>query len=171
MKGKTKIGIELSKTEMLVIGTEVEIIDILRYGCGILYMCITPSGIRIPIEFHKIDITDYTPFAERNYKNKAIEEAAKEYAESVIDSFGTNGVSNGVSDIKDMIALGFENGTSWLSSQIKSIILDDTLTDGEVIDNISELLLGITHWMPIPSFDEILEANKDVLERIKEKGD
>lgn len=26
-------------------------------------------------------------------------------------------------------------------------------------------------WTPIPSFDEILEANKDVLERIKEKGD
>lgn len=25
-------------------------------------------------------------------------------------------------------------------------------------------------WMPILSFDEILEANKDVLERIKEKG-
>lgn len=100
-----------------------------------------------------------------------LEEAAKEYAESVIDSFGTNGVPNGVSDIKGMIALGFENGASWLSNQIKSIILDDTLTDGEVIDNISELLLGITHWMPIPSFDDILEANKDVLERIKEKGD
>ena len=100
-----------------------------------------------------------------------LEEAAKEYAESVIDSFGANGIPNGVSDIKEMIVLGFENGTSWLSSQIKSIILDDTLTDGEVIDNISELLLGITHWMPIPSFDEILEANRDVLERIKEKGD
>lgn len=26
-------------------------------------------------------------------------------------------------------------------------------------------------WMPIPSFDEILEANRDVLERIKEQGD
>ena len=26
-------------------------------------------------------------------------------------------------------------------------------------------------WMPIPAFDEILEANRDVLERIKEKGD
>ncbi len=26
-------------------------------------------------------------------------------------------------------------------------------------------------WMHIPSFDEILEANRDVLERIKEKGD
>jgi hypothetical protein len=26
-------------------------------------------------------------------------------------------------------------------------------------------------WMPIPSFDDILEANRDVLERIKQKGD
>lgn len=26
-------------------------------------------------------------------------------------------------------------------------------------------------WMPIPSFDEILESNRDVLERIKQKGD
>ena len=29
----------------------------------------------------------------------------------------------------------------------------------------------VPHWRPIQSFDEILEANKDVLERIKEKGD
>lgn len=29
----------------------------------------------------------------------------------------------------------------------------------------------IKAWLHIPSFDEILEANKDVLERIKEKGD
>lgn len=41
-----------------------------------------------------------------------LEEAVREYAESVIDSFGTNRVPNGVSDIKDMIALSFENGTS-----------------------------------------------------------
>lgn len=26
-------------------------------------------------------------------------------------------------------------------------------------------------WMPIQSFDDILEANRDVLERIKDKGD
>lgn len=26
-------------------------------------------------------------------------------------------------------------------------------------------------WQPIPSFDEILEANRDVLERLKQKGD
>ena len=30
---------------------------------------------------------------------------------------------------------------------------------------------AIKAYIPIPSFDEILEANKDVLERIKEKGD
>ncbi len=29
----------------------------------------------------------------------------------------------------------------------------------------------IKAYMPIPSFDQILEANKDVLQRIKEKGD
>lgn len=37
-----------------------------------------------------------------------LEEAAKEYAESVIDSFVANGVPNGVSDIKGMIALGLK---------------------------------------------------------------
>lgn len=30
-----------------------------------------------------------------------------------------------------------------------------------------EVIYGITHYMPIPSFDEILEANKDVLQRLK----
>lgn len=29
----------------------------------------------------------------------------------------------------------------------------------------------VTHWKEIPSFDDILEANRDVLERIKQKGD
>ena len=42
-----------------------------------------------------------------------LEEAVREYAESVINSFGTNGVPNGVSDIKEMIALSFENGSEW----------------------------------------------------------
>ena len=30
---------------------------------------------------------------------------------------------------------------------------------------------NVVAYMPIPSFDEILEANRDVLERIKQKGD
>lgn len=32
-------------------------------------------------------------------------------------------------------------------------------------------LIEVTHWLPFPSFDEILEENKDVLKRIKENGD
>ena len=32
-------------------------------------------------------------------------------------------------------------------------------------------LEDVIAWMSIPSFDEILEANRDILERIKEKGD
>lgn len=38
----------------------------------------------------------------------------------------------------------------------------------ECTSNSSAEYEDITHWMPIPSFDEILEANKDVLKRIKE---
>ena len=46
-----------------------------------------------------------------------------------------------------------------------------SLGEWETGANVNKERLGITHWMPIPSFDGILEANKDVLERIKEKGD
>ena len=43
-------------------------------------------------------------------------------------------------------------------------------TEERVYDTIS--FHGIViYYMPIPSFDEILEANRDVLERIKDKGD
>lgn len=30
-------------------------------------------------------------------------------------------------------------------------------------------LVEVTHWMPIPSFDEIIKANKDVLQRLKNR--
>lgn len=36
--------------------------------------------------------------------------------------------------------------------------------------NVQKDDIKVVCWMPIPSFDEILEANRDVLERIKEKG-
>lgn len=38
------------------------------------------------------------------------------------------------------------------------------LGDGSFVDS-------IIAWLPIPTFDQILEANKDVLQRMKEKGD
>ena len=46
-----------------------------------------------------------------------------------------------------------------------------SLGEWETGANVNEERLGITHWMYIPSFDYILEANRDVLERMKEKGD
>lgn len=36
--------------------------------------------------------------------------------------------------------------------------------------NVQKDDIKVICWMPIPSFDEILKANRDVLERIKEKG-
>lgn len=46
-----------------------------------------------------------------------------------------------------------------------------SLGEWETGANVNKERLGITHYMPIPSFNDILEANRDVLERIKEKGD
>lgn len=37
--------------------------------------------------------------------------------------------------------------------------------------DVTEDDIKVICWFSIPSFDEILEANRDVLERIKEKGD
>ena len=89
--------------------------------------------------------------------------------------------------------INFIQGAEWHAKQIPWISVEERLpetNDGqslyEVIVVTSDRrflvvintevehlvgLLGVTHWMPIPSFDEILEANRDVLERIKEKGD
>lgn len=83
---------------------------------------------------------------------------------------------------------GFLSGAEWHANQSPWISVEDRLpetNDGqslyEVIVVTSDRrflvvintevehlvgLLGVTHWMPIPSFDEILEAN-----RVKEKGD
>lgn len=48
------------------------------------------------------------------------EEKARAYAESVIDSFGTNGVPCGIKDIKHMITEGyFAGATEALASQWK----------------------------------------------------
>lgn len=43
-------------------------------------------------------------------------------------------------------------------------------TEERVYDTISFHGIVVA-YMPIPSFDDILEANRDVLERIKQKGD
>lgn len=89
---------------------------------------------------------------------------------------------------------GFISGAEWQSKQSPWISVKERLPENNTVvltrgaygflicqlsslgewetgANVNKERLGITHWMPIPSFDEILEANRDVLERIKEKGD
>lgn len=87
---------------------------------------------------------------------------------------------------------GFISGAEWQAKQSPWISVEERLPDylekvlvlyehkGEIQIQQNSYLgekdwkFGsnkILAWMPIPSFDEILEANRDVLERIKEKGD
>lgn len=91
--------------------------------------------------------------------------------------------------LRKVYAKGYEDGTKqspWISVEERLPETNDGQSLYEVIvvtsdrrflvvinTEVEQLvgLLGVTHWMPIPSFDEILEANRDVLERIKEKGD
>ncbi len=88
----------------------------------------------------------------------------------------------------------FKKGADWQSKQSPWISVKERLPeenkeylvvlDNRVIyvaqynkNNKSWLIYGtgytynVVAYMPIPSFDEILEENRDVLERIKEKGD
>ena len=90
----------------------------------------------------------------------------------------------------------FQCGAEWQSKQSPWISVEDKLpslnqkvivyngkqvyishrTEKDYAKDANSFLYGlqtynVVAWMPIPSFDDILEANKDVLERIKEKGD
>lgn len=115
---------------------------------------------------------------------QTVEEAAREYA----DRNWPNGRFNCTSEVS------FIAGAEWQSKQSPWISVKERLPeenkeylvvlDNRVVyvaqynkNNKSWLIYGtgytynVVAYMPIPSFDEILEANRDVLERIKEKGD
>lgn len=92
------------------------------------------------------------------------------------------------------LEFAFQYGADWQSKQSPWISVEERLPENNTVvltrgaygflicqlsslgewetgANVNKERLGITHWMPIPSFDEILEANKDVLQRMKEKGE
>lgn len=75
-------------------------------------------------------------------------------------------VKNRLPEIGDPVLIRLKDGT------VRLAYLD---TDNDIATYFWNYNYGtisgwdVTHWMPIPSFDEILEANRDVLERIKEK--
>ena len=129
---------------------------------------------------------------------QTVEEAAREHQThfEICDTEGTiSGFTNGV---HKQSYESFISGVEWQSKQspwisVKGKASCDTSDDcivmvanGDIFKAYfssknkwmksnggyyDEVIDDVVAWMPIPSFDEILEANKDVLERIKEKGD
>ena len=118
---------------------------------------------------------------------QAVEVAAKQFALSDI----TKGLP-----VRSASFKAFKAGAEWQAKQSPWININDRLPENkdEVLVlsrmNISgkyfvssdsydgkewaiNLAMHYTRvaWIPIPSFDEILEASKDVLQRMKENGD
>ena len=124
---------------------------------------------------------------------QTVEEAAKEYWDSWLKN-------NPNADKTRIVSLGFafKAGAEWQSKQSPWISVKERLPEEEQKVFVLTMRYGVPYiqkekfrrssnldtkerwihgnsivlaWFPIPSFDEILESNRDVLERIKEKGD
>lgn len=125
---------------------------------------------------------------------QTVEEAAREHQThfEICDTEGT--ISGFINGVHKQSYESFISGAEWQSKQSPWISVKERLPGNNTVvltrgaygflicqlsslgewetgANVNKERLGITHWMPIPSFDDILEANRDVLERIKEKGD
>lgn len=126
---------------------------------------------------------------------QTVEEAAKEARMASAETLTTYGTHTSLDDFTylshDEIAeAAFIKGAEWQSRQSPWIsvkerlpeelesVLVGTNYEGRYYYEVAFVMNGkwVCHnskpicWMPIPSFDEILEVNKDVLERIKERG-
>ena len=132
---------------------------------------------------------------------QTVEEAAKECRRTTAQSMGVYAQYHSIDECPnhgityDEIAeAAFIKGAEWQAKQSPWISVEDAIPNKQAKGmcqvkyadgSIDEMAMRevnkwiypyiktgyVTHWRPIPSFDEILEANKDVLERIKEKGD
>ena len=137
----------------------------------------------------------------KKYMKQTVEEAAKECRRTTAQSMGVYAQYHSIDECPnhgityDEIAeAAFIKGAEWQSKQSPWISVEDAIPNElakgmcqvKYVDgSIDEMAMRevnkwiypyiktgyVTHWKPIPSFDEILEANKDVPERIKEKGD
>ena len=122
---------------------------------------------------------------------QTVEEAAREHQThfEIYDAEGT--ISGFINGVYKQSYESFISGAEWQSKQSPWIsvkerlpeelesVLVGTNYEGRYYYEVAFVMNGkwVCHnskpiyWMPIPSFDDILEANRDVLERIKEKGD
>ena len=111
---------------------------------------------------------------------QTVEEAAKEYYLSIFAKY-----NNALIITKKSFKAGAEwqaKKSGWISVEERLpeynkrvfVLHSNGLIDSSVYhcdNNWDSFDNDIIAWMPIPSFDEILEAYKDVLQRMKEKGD
>lgn len=122
---------------------------------------------------------------------QTVEEAAREHQThfEICDAEGT--ISGFINGVYKQSYESFISGSEWQSKQSPWISVNERLPEelesvlvgtnyeGRYYYEVAFVMNGkwVCHnskpiyWMPIPSFNEILEANRDVLERIKEKGD
>lgn len=132
----------------------------------------------------------------KEYMKQTVEEAAKEARMASAETLTTYGTHTSLDDFTylshDEIAeAAFIKGAEWQSKQSPWIsvkerlpeelesVLVGTNYEGRYYYEVAFVMNGkwVCHnskpiyWMPIPSFDDILEENRDVLKRIKEKGD
>lgn len=91
-------------------------------------------------------------------------------------------------EIRKLFAYSFKEGAEWQAKQSPWISVEEQVPSTNrivlVVTEIGEVFIGfyyldkwfflrndtnfkVVAWMEIPSFDEILEANKDVLQRLK----
>lgn len=123
---------------------------------------------------------------------QTVEDAAKEVAEDCYECQYDNSLE------MRLVKEAFRQGAEWQSKQSPWISVNERLPEeGQKVfvltmccgvsrilierfykinafDKDNRWIFGnsiVLAWFSIPSFDDILEANKDVLERIKEKGD
>lgn len=129
---------------------------------------------------------------------QTVEEAAREHQThfEICDAEGT--ISGFINGVHKQSYESFIAGAEWQSKQSPWISVKERLPEeGQKVfvltmccgvsrilierfyktnafDKDNRWIFGnsiVLAWFPIPSFDDILEANKDVLERIKQKGD
>ena len=123
---------------------------------------------------------------------QTVEEAAKE---NILFNHRTVDRTLFGKDLARFGEINFIQGAEWQSKQSPWISVEeklgcDTSDDCIVMDEYGEVfrayfssenkwlksdnayteeVANVVSWMPIPTFDQILEANKDVLQRIKNK--
>lgn len=126
---------------------------------------------------------------------QTVEEAAVDFADYELKNLDKLPfVVSAKADYDNGLTKGFKSGEEWQSKQSPWISVKERLPeenkeylvvlDNRVVyvaqynkNNKSWLIYGtgytynVVAYMPILSFDEILEENRDVLERIKQKGD